>query len=157
GERGRNAGVSSFGMSGTNVHIVLSGAAAPPEAELPRTPRHELVVLSAKSAQALDAAKDALASHLETHPEQPLADVAYSLAIGRQAFAHRWGCVVKSREETVVQLRGGGEGLAPSAAEDAPITAQKELLDAWQSGAEVDWSGYQRDATRRIVPLPTYP
>jgi 3-oxoacyl-(acyl-carrier-protein) synthase/thioesterase domain-containing protein/acyl carrier protein len=154
GERGRNAGVSSFGMSGTNVHIVLS-AAAEPKSTLAEPPRRELIVLSAKNSHALDAAKVALASHLESHPEQPLADIAYSLAVGREAFAHRWGCAAKSHAEAVAQLRGDCE--SPAGGDDAPAGTQQETFDAWLSGQHVDWAVYERDTARRIVPLPTYP
>ncbi len=154
GEGGRNAGVSSFGMSGTNVHIVLSEAVEPKHA-LPEPPRHELIVLSAKNAQALDGAKVALASHLESHPEQSLADIAYSLAIGRATFDHRWGCVAKSHAEAVAQLRSGCE--SPAASDNSPAGTLQETLDAWLAGQHVDWSVYERDTARRIVPLPTYP
>jgi acyl-CoA synthetase (AMP-forming)/AMP-acid ligase II/alkylation response protein AidB-like acyl-CoA dehydrogenase/3-oxoacyl-(acyl-carrier-protein) synthase/thioesterase domain-containing protein/acyl carrier protein len=154
GEHGRNAGVSSFGMSGTNVHVVLS-AAAESEYVVPQTPRPELIVLSAKSTQALDAAKVALASHLESHPEQPLADVSYSLLIGRDAFAHRWGCVAKSHAAAVTQLRDGVE--TSPIGEDADSASHLELLDAWRTGLELDWSAFEQGTARRIVPLPTYP
>lgn len=83
----RRAGVSSFGIGGTNVHAILEEA---PEvkSEPSRRPWH-LLPLSAKSPAALDAATDNLARFLEEHPSLDIADVAYTLQIGRRPFHHR--------------------------------------------------------------------
>jgi amino acid adenylation domain-containing protein len=83
----RRAGVTSLGMGGTNAHVVLEEAPVP-AAAAPARP-WQLLVLSAKSATALDRATFRLAEHLRDRPELPLADVAYTLQVGRKAFAHR--------------------------------------------------------------------
>jgi acyl transferase domain-containing protein len=83
----RRAGVSSFGVGGTNAHVVLEEAPAPPPAA-PSRPG-QLLLLSARSAAALDAASANLAAHLASHPELPLPDVAYTLRAGRAVFRHR--------------------------------------------------------------------
>jgi len=89
----RRAGVSSFGIGGTNAHVVLEEAPAPAQAE-PSRPL-QLLLLSARSAEALDAATLRLAEHLRARPEPrpadfaDFADVAYTLSVGRKAFAHR--------------------------------------------------------------------
>ncbi len=89
----RRAGVSSFGVGGTNAHAVLEEA---PESCVPAAERangtpafQSLLVLSAKTPAALDAAARDLAAHLRAHPEVPLADVAWTLQTGRRAFPHR--------------------------------------------------------------------
>lgn len=87
GDRPRLAGVSSFGVGGTNAHVVLEEA-PPAPAPVPGD-RPEALVLSARSAAALDRATAALAAHLRAHPDVPLADVAHTLQAGRRAFAHR--------------------------------------------------------------------
>jgi amino acid adenylation domain-containing protein len=90
----RRAGVTSLGMGGTNAHVVLEEAPAaalrpePPEPACPPRP-WQLLVLSAKSATALDRASLRLAEYLRDRPELPLADVAYTLQVGRKAFQHR--------------------------------------------------------------------
>ena len=99
----RRAGVSSFGIGGTNAHAVLEEAPAPEPAGSSRPA--QLLLLSARTASALDAATARLADHLERHPEIDLADVAYTLQVGRRAFRHRRTLVCRSREEAVRLLR----------------------------------------------------
>ncbi len=82
----RRAGVSSFGIGGTNVHAILEEA-PPRPASGPSRP-HQLLALSARSDDALEAITDNLARHLHEH-ETHLADVAFTLHLGRGAFEHR--------------------------------------------------------------------
>ena len=77
----RRAGVSSFGLGGTNAHVVLEEAPEP-EPSGPSRP-WQLLLLSAATRTALETATDRLAAHLETHPEQSLPDVAWTLQAGR--------------------------------------------------------------------------
>ncbi len=88
----RRAGVSSFGIGGTNAHVVLEEAPARPIARSGR-PCH-LLVLSARTASALENATDALADHLRAHPALELGDVAYTLQNGRKALGERRIAVV---------------------------------------------------------------
>jgi len=88
----RRAGVSSFGMGGTNAHVVLEQAPPP----VPTTPSRcqQLVVLSARTAAALDAAGAGLVAHLRREADLPLPDVAFTLQAGRRALEHRRAFVV---------------------------------------------------------------
>ena len=83
----RRAGVSAFGIGGTNAHAVVEEAPAPTGGSASRAV--QLLVLSARSRAALDAATARLSGYLAEHPELPLADVAYTLRVGRRAFPHR--------------------------------------------------------------------
>ena len=85
--RPRRAGVSAFGLGGTNAHVVLEEA-PPAEPSGPARP-WQLLSLSARSTEALEQATDRLADHLAAHPEQSLADVAFTLHVGRKELAHR--------------------------------------------------------------------
>ncbi len=98
----RRAGVSSFGMGGTNAHVVLEEA---PKGK-PSGPSRpwQLLVLSARTSSALDAATSRLAEHLRAHPEQKLADVAHTLGVGRRRFAHRRVLVCRGREDAAAAL-----------------------------------------------------
>ena len=83
----RRAGVSSFGIGGTNVHAILEEA---PRARQSGPSRDwQILMLSARSPHALEAMTERLGSHLETHHGVPLADVAYTLQIGRRRFSQR--------------------------------------------------------------------
>jgi len=99
----RRAGVSSFGMGGTNAHAIVEEA---PERE-PSGPSHpwQLLLLSARTATALEASTDRLADWIEAHPEAPLADIAFTLQEGRRTFPHRRPLVCRSREDAVAALR----------------------------------------------------
>jgi acyl transferase domain-containing protein/acyl carrier protein len=93
----RRAGVSSFGLGGTNAHIVLEEA---PPAELPSPARPwQLLVLSAKSETALDAMTENLGARLAEPPEASLADVAYTLQVGRREFRWRRAVVCRDSDE----------------------------------------------------------
>lgn len=83
----RRAGISSFGIGGTNVHMIVEEA-APAKASGESRPL-KLLVLSAKTRPALEAMTASLAAHFARNPELPLADVAYTLQVGRKAFTHR--------------------------------------------------------------------
>ncbi len=88
GETPRRAGVTSLGMGGTNAHAILEEAPTLPAIDKPRRPAHVLMI-SARSDASLEAATDRLASHLRENPDLSLADVAYTLQVGRKRFARR--------------------------------------------------------------------
>jgi acyl transferase domain-containing protein/thioesterase domain-containing protein/SAM-dependent methyltransferase len=102
----RRAGVSAFGIGGTNAHAVLeqAPAVAPRAWARPRL----IFPLSARSPEALEAASQRLAEALLQHPERDLADVAHTLQIGRRAFAQRRFICASTREEALAALRTPG-------------------------------------------------
>jgi phthiocerol/phenolphthiocerol synthesis type-I polyketide synthase E len=81
------AAVSSFGIGGTNAHVILEEA--PEAAHEPAHRKAQLLLLSAKTDTALKTATDHLVEHLRTATDAPLADIAYTLQEGRRGFAHR--------------------------------------------------------------------
>ncbi|HSU81916.1 MAG TPA: type I polyketide synthase, partial [Thermoanaerobaculia bacterium] len=93
----RRAGVSSFGLGGTNAHVVLEEA--PPPAPTGPAAAWQLLVLSARTETALDAATGRLAEWLEGHPEAELADVAHTLQVGRREFSWRRTLVCRDAAE----------------------------------------------------------
>ena len=99
----RMAGVSSFGIGGTNVHVVVE---QPPIRSVSDPGRSTpLLVLSARSTAALDHATERLADWLERHTHVPLADVAYTLQVGRTRLPHRRSLVCASHADAVAALR----------------------------------------------------
>ena len=103
----RRAGVSAFGVGGTNVHVILEEAPRNPAERSRAAAGAQLLVLSARSEAALDAARRNLADRLREPGAPPLADVAYSLQVGRRAFDHRLSVVAQTCAAAVSALDGG--------------------------------------------------
>jgi acyl transferase domain-containing protein/acyl carrier protein len=102
------AGVSSFGVGGTNAHVIVEEA---PEMEASGIAReYQLIAVSARSETALESATRNLARHLEEQGEENLADVAYTLQVGREKMSHRRIVVCRDMEEAAEQLRSKGSG-----------------------------------------------
>ncbi|WP_394831345.1 SDR family NAD(P)-dependent oxidoreductase [Pendulispora rubella] len=119
----RRAAVSSFGISGTNAHVVLEEApplpGPPPGGEGAVTAVPVVVLLSAKSEAALRAQIERLHAHLVQQPEFGIVDVAFSLATTRSHFEHRATFVATDRDALLDALAnavtapsppGGGSG-----------------------------------------------
>ncbi|WP_414575227.1 SDR family NAD(P)-dependent oxidoreductase [Anabaena sp. CCY 9402-a] len=105
----RRAGVSSFGMGGTNAHAILEEAPVFKQRSRGAGEQgrdYQLLVLSAKSEKALEQATINLATHLQKHPELNLADVAYTLQIGRRGFTHR-RCLVCQTPAQAIEILSG--------------------------------------------------
>jgi len=114
----RFAGVSSFGVGGTNAHVIL---AEPPVAVASSASRDkQLFLLSAKSKASLDAMTENLRTWLETHPEASLADAAYTLQVGRRHFKHRRLIVGGTHAEVIEAI----------ANKDAQLIGTRELHEA---------------------------
>ena len=113
--RPRRAAVSSFGISGTNAHLILEQASPDPEPDTAVTSSATaletsltLVPLSTRSWPALRTCAANLGAHLDTHPDLALADVAHTLASGRSHLSHRAVVLAQDRD----QLRAGLAALA---------------------------------------------
>jgi len=87
GRSPRRAGVSSFGLGGTNVHLVLEEAPSPQPSSSSRP--YQLLLLSAKTEGALEIATSNLVDTLVSGTDEKIADVAFTLQLGRMAFNHR--------------------------------------------------------------------
>jgi acyl transferase domain-containing protein len=99
----RLAGVSSFGASGTNAHLILEEAPlVEPTPVTVERPRH-LVTLSARGDEPLSALAERYRDHLVTTAD-PLADIAFTANHGRAHFAHRVAVVADTREELATRL-----------------------------------------------------
>lgn len=99
----RRAGVSSFGIGGTNAHVVLEEVPNLKVAE-EKGRKYQLLMLSAKTSSALETATANLAAHLKQHPDLNLADVAYTLQVGRKLFDYRRMLVCQNIDEAVQAL-----------------------------------------------------
>ncbi len=98
----RRAGISSFGIGGTNAHVILEEA---PTVQ-PSSPSRpwQLLLLSAKTNTALETATNNLVTYLKQHSDLNLADIAYTLKIGRREFNYRRMMVCQTLEEGIKTL-----------------------------------------------------
>lgn len=154
----RIAGLSSFGASGTNAHIVLEEAPAPPPVtETKERPLH-ILTLSAKREAALREQAGELAAHLAAHPDEPFADTCFTANAGRSHFTHRLAVVAESANDAREKLA------AFSSEEEAAGTLFGQVASASQpkvaflfpgQGSQFVGMGYQLYATqptfRRIL------
>ncbi|MFJ8754950.1 beta-ketoacyl synthase N-terminal-like domain-containing protein, partial [Streptomyces sp. NPDC102441] len=109
------AGVSSFGMGGTNCHVVLSSwprtqPQAQPEAKDSRTSALLPVPVSGHTEAALRDQARLLSEHLDGHPGPSLPDLAHSLALTRTHFEHRAVILAADREGLDAALTELAEG-----------------------------------------------
>jgi pimaricinolide synthase PimS3 len=113
-DRVRRAGVSAFGISGTNAHAIIEQA--PPVDPVPAAEESGPVVwaLSAYNADALAGQASRLAAHVTGHPEQSSADIGYSLVSTRTLQDHRAVVVASDRDAAVRGLNGLAAGAAPN-------------------------------------------
>jgi acyl transferase domain-containing protein/thioesterase domain-containing protein/NADP-dependent 3-hydroxy acid dehydrogenase YdfG len=183
----RRAAVSSFGVSGTNAHVVIE--AAPGPIRRSTAPAAHLVTLSAATAEQLFEQAERLIAHCEKRPQLDPGDIAFTLLLGRKHLSHRLAWVVRDCGELVKSLRswlqrGKSPGLcagevpvqglaeraalrafgndcvrqAASATDPASLT---ELLstvaDLYVQGYGLDYAALFAAADYNRVPLPTYP
>ncbi|MFI4949849.1 MAG: amino acid adenylation domain-containing protein, partial [Caulobacterales bacterium] len=123
GETPRRAGISSFGLGGTNAHLLIEEAPVRPASEPAVGP--QLLVLSARTEAALARRCADLADWLERHESANLADVAHTLLVGRRRFEKRVAVVCADRANAIAKLRAmtPGEVLRNAAAAEAPPVA----------------------------------
>ncbi|CAG7645190.1 condensation domain-containing protein [Actinacidiphila bryophytorum] len=182
----RTAAVSSFGLSGTNAHLVIEEAPATPAVRADR-PAH-LVVLSAQSAEQVRGQAQRLLAACTARADLEIADVAFTLLTGRRHHRHRLACVVADLAELAEVLRGWlDQGRHPAAhvSDAAPRDRRDQrpalrrvgeqslraaatatgaeavehlqvVADLYAQGYDLDYGELFGDGGRR-VPLPTYP
>ncbi|RJE90832.1 amino acid adenylation domain-containing protein [Paenibacillus sp. 1011MAR3C5] len=201
----RRCGVSAFGMSGTNCHVILEEAPAQRQAGRGGTARGiasqsavageatgalrpnstgtELFCLSAHSKTALERLVQLYRDWVSQHGGDEgwsLANVCYTLAVGRGAHRHRLAIVASSRDELAQALQAVAEGGLPDelvlpnvyyGMADSPAAGglrqqhehderaleAAELGGRFAAGHEIDWKKVYQGKRRLRIPLPTYP
>jgi polyketide synthase 7 len=163
----RRSAVSSFGISGTNAHVILESPSAPnvalgaldvPNATLgalsaPKATLGNLPwVVSGKSAAAVFGAAERLADHVAENPDESVVDIGYSLAMTRTSFEHRAVVLGRGREDLVAGLRE----LAKGASVPGVVTGHADLRGKTVfafPGQGSQWTGM---ATALFAELPVF-
>lgn len=180
----RQAAISSFGLNGTNAHLVIS--------ESPTLSRkldgadHSLnnqviVSLSAKTAAQLTVYAHSLLKVIKNNPDFSLRDLAYTLQIGRTAMNYRMAAVVDSFDELKLALQSYVQGRSHEKIMSGVKKHRSELIfntqggaeyiknltnnrkykvlaELWVIGNDINWQGsYDLNSVRRLSGLPVYP
>jgi acyl transferase domain-containing protein/NADP-dependent 3-hydroxy acid dehydrogenase YdfG/acyl carrier protein len=106
------AGVSAFGIGGTNAHVVLEEAPLQSHSEDDRVSK--LLVLSARSRESLIRYQEDLMGFLEKEAAVNLSDACYTFQTGRKVFPYKLAIPFKNREELLLKLRTGKEQILKS-------------------------------------------
>ncbi len=169
GEKPRVAGLNSFGLSGTNIHLLLREApAVEPIAPVADDRPLHLLTLSARAEATLGTLADRVAAALDDPGAPALADVAFTLNTGRNGFVHRMALVAESAVDAADKLRrhGDGEVIADLVSDDVTAhPAPKVAFLFTGQGSQYPGMGrelYATDATfraaldemRRATPAP---
>ena len=178
----RRAGISSFGFSGTNAHVIIEAYAAHMRVAT-EEPGAVVIVLSARNEERLRAQAQQLLTYVDGH-EVSLTDLAYTLQVGREALGVRLGFIAESLAEVKTKLRvyaeerAGNDGMyrgqvktkergQKSLADDEDMAQTihvwlaksklPELLDGWVRGLTVPWERLYGEMRPKPLQLPTYP
>ncbi len=182
-DRPRIAGVSAFGFSGTNVHVIVESAPATADtapaatrstpatrdAPVAPDPGAHVLALSAKEPAALRALAARFAEHLrgrDGRDEASLADVCHAALVGRSHLPVRAAVVARSTDDLCAKLAAFASGqpvagvytaLDARSLEDAADADLDRLAQAYARGQSLDPRVIFGSARRRRVDLPTYP
>ncbi|GGD19304.1 SDR family NAD(P)-dependent oxidoreductase [Aureimonas glaciei] len=171
----RRAGVTSIGAGGMNSHIVIEEFSAP--ASLPAEEGPELLVFSALDPARLRAVLQRFCAHLRQKPDERLADLAYTLQVGRNELSCRLALVAPYRDGALAAIEaflasgaaGPGMVYVPSILDADPPRDRAALeagcrardlgpvAAAWCAGATVDWDLLAGGRVVRRLSLPAYP
>nr|AHA12078.1 polyketide synthase type 1 [Streptomyces sp. CNH287] len=148
--RPRLAGVSAFGLSGTNAHLILE-AAAPRTDDRPATAGPVLLPLSARSGDALTELARTYREHLTGGPATPLRDLAHTLGAGRAHHReHRLTVSGDSREQLAERLGAYLEGAPAAGLSSGGTDEEREPRIVFTfSGQGSQWPGMGRGLLAR--------
>jgi len=150
GEKRRLAGVSAFGFSGTNAHIIVEESPVLNVENSVPEPCY-LLVLSAKSEIALNALKQRYLDYLTAHPDIDIASVCYTAAVGRQHFTVRYALLAANIEQAR-QLLSGADVSA-----SWPNNPWQDISQRYIQGEKIDWLAVYKERKLTKLALPTYP
>ena len=168
----KRALINALGATGSGGHLVVEEYHAPAvrrtSGEAQGSPK-EIIVLSAASAAQLEELGRRLASCLVRHRELSVADVGFTLRMGRVELAERCAIIADSRDDLLDKLGSwlagaedagnlfrGCVDLHAAVLEEAGYGDAQRICAGWVQGAKVDWSRWNRGCGR-TVSLPTYP
>ncbi|ABQ27262.1 SDR family NAD(P)-dependent oxidoreductase [Geotalea uraniireducens] len=180
----RLGAISTTGINGTNAHAVIEEYIVPQNSAI-SVPASgpALFVLSAKTEVQLRSYAENIKSWIESHEDADLADIAYTLQMGREAMEYRLAFPAGSLDAVLRALTGfiGNDpssgvfsGRVQEGKNEAGLFSSDEngkalletwiqkarpakIAEAWANGLNFDWSGVYGAETPRTISLPAYP
>ena len=180
----RRAGLSSFGATGSNAHVIVEEYVPSSSSNQSVLNAPYIVLLSAKDEQRLLEYCSKLLNYLDSQSEPNLADIAYTLQVGRQAMEERLALLVDNLSDLIEKLESfvgrNGEvtgiyrGHASSSRTEMTNLLEDEdmsqvvstwikkgkygkLLEFWVKGLDIDWLQLYGELRPARISLPTYP
>jgi acyl transferase domain-containing protein len=184
----RRAGVSSFGFAGAFAHVVIEDYAEAENdggADTAAEPGPVIIALSAKDEERLRKKAEQLVEVIAngTVSDADMANLAFTLQVGREAMEERLGCVVTSAAELGAKLKAFLSGVHPDDVYYGQVKSHNEvsaifkadeelqeavdkwidrkkyskLVDLWVKGLPIDWNKLYGEARPRHISLPSYP
>ena len=145
----RVAGVSSFGWSGTNAHVVLEEAPAVPTPEPATERRVYALPISAHNPGALVAQAQAFSDFLSTSHDWSLADIAYTAGVRRTPEEHRLVVVGETHAALAERLAAHGRGEPTPGLAVGQALPNKPLVAFVFPGQGSQWLGMGRELLER--------
>lgn len=150
----RRCGVSAFGFSGTNCHVVLEEA--PQKKEKPRKEVLDVFTVSAKSEDVLKNLIKNYVKFLEENPKINFNDFCYTANTGRDHYDFRVIFIAKDLKELKIDLERYLDGYKG----DLKKTKNKKINDIYEkhlAKKDIDWHKYYQGQKLNKISLPTYP
>lgn len=169
----RRAGISSFGAGGSSAHLIVEQA--PTRVQNHAQPTMQLVILSAKLSSTVKVQAQALIDFMVSAPQLPLADIAYTLQVGREAFDQRLAVVCQDTDVLLSRLKQFVAGQStrdvffndnqnPVQFDDDSAVATllqgkhySVLAQLWVNGMDIDWHSAYHQGQHQRLSLPGYP
>ncbi|MBI4852597.1 MAG: amino acid adenylation domain-containing protein [Acidobacteria bacterium] len=150
----RRCGISSFGISGTNAHIILEEAPINNNDAINNDTNVEtkisnsignILLLSGQTADALEAQAAQFAKYIAEHPEHSLLDICHSAALYRTHFSHRLALQADKRSELIEQLKAYADRDALSSVEDSVASLKLDKIAFLFTGQGAQYAGMAKE------------
>lgn len=153
-DKKRLAALSSFGFTGTNVHVIIEEGVASYESL--NEPSREILTVSAKSKEALADLIISYKDYLSLH-KVSLKDFCYTINAGRAHYKERIALVVSSLEDAIHKLSEIEQGKKLSSLGSDQNASLIKIIEDYEKGEEIDWMKYYEGKKFHKIEAPLYP
>ena len=146
--------ISSFGIGGTNVHIILENYISKTLSKSNNHKKSYILPLSANSITALKTLKKKLYIFLSHNRNIRVCDLAFSLCFGRTDFKFKDYLIASNITEILLKLSNSFELNNKNSIYNSSLIS---IANKWKNNENISWQDYFQDTDAHRIPLPTYP